>query len=63
MKGSIIASQIDEEYRRRNRKKMEREFIETYCTHCANRNTSFLCEIRRTINSHYKCVEFKEENV
>ena len=42
---------------------MEREFIETYCAHCANRNTSFLCEIRRTINSHYKCVEFKEENV
>lgn len=62
MKGSIIASQIDEEYRRRNRKKMEREFIETYCAHCANSNTS-LCDIRRTINSNYKCVEYEEEDV
>ena len=62
MKGSIIASQIDEEYRRRNRKKMERDFIEQYCSHCANRNTN-LCDIRRTINSNYKCVEYKEEKV
>lgn len=60
MRGSIIASQIDEEYRRRNRQKMECEFIENYCAHCANRNTS-LCDIRRTISSDYKCVEYKEE--
>lgn len=59
MKGSIIASQIDEEYRRRNRLKMEKDFIREYCNHCINRNTA-LCDIRRTVNNDYKCVEYKE---
>lgn len=60
MKGSIIASQIDEEYRRRNRLKMEKDFIREYCAHCVNRNT-ILCDIRRTIDNSYKCKNFEEE--
>ena len=55
--GSYLASDIDREYQKRKRAKMEKEFIEKYCKNCKNRNV-MICNITQNIQGDFMCVEY-----
>lgn len=56
--GSYLASEIDREYQKRKRAKMEKEFIQKYCTNCKNRQ-AMVCNITQNIHGDFVCVEYK----
>lgn len=58
-KSSIIARNIDMEYRQRKWFQEELKFRKEYCNCCINKKTN-LCEIRKTIDGQYRCIYFKK---
>lgn len=39
----------------------DKEFVKKQCCKCVNKNNDQdLCDIRRTMNGEYRCINFKE---
>lgn len=38
----------------------EKEYIETHCKNCKNKDT-YLCCIRRTVDNKVKCADYEEK--
>lgn len=56
--GSYLASEIDREYQKRKKAKMEKEFIKKYCANCKNRQ-AMVCNITQNIRGDFMCVEYQ----